>query len=561
MQNPRQSTTDEGKSRCDFLYQCIQERVFVPASKERSVTPDGRESEWLFDFRQVTLLPAFIDTLAEEFWERFKELHPFQVGGVEVAAVPIVAAIVMKSVQKGQPVNGFFIRKSRKKSGLLRMVEGQIGAESIILVDDLMHTGASLLRQVEIIERLGKKVHTIFTILRFRDESCYAAFEERGIAVVSLFALNDFSRVLPVKNLTPVEMVPVPRPFRVRWRFAGARPNFFYVLPKSRPALDERCLYFGIDQGLFVALDRLTGQEVWTYRVLFGSAGKYIFSSPALWRDLVFFGAYDGNLYALDRTTGKRVWVFSDADWIGSSPAVAADLGIVFIGLEFGLFRKQGGVAAVAASTGKKIWSYSLPGLTHASPAYSAKFGMVVCGSNDGSFSAWKATTGVLFWQVKTGGPIRYGAAFDEARGLVFVGSEDGLLYAIAVQTGTIVYTYPVGFGMYSTPLVVGDIVIAASLDKNVYGINAVSGVERWRFTTRGRIFASPVLYRGSIYVGSNDGCLYELDPQTGKNTAVFQATERITNAVVADERTGDIFLPTFANEVYCLKRTEDSNL
>lgn len=542
--------------RIDFLRQEICEKVFIPARKERSVTPDGRDSEWLFDFRRVTLEPYFIDALAEEFWERFEKEYPLQVGGVEVAAVPIVSAIVMKSVQKGKAVNGFFIRKSRKKTGLLRMIEGQVTGEKIILVDDLMNTGNSLLRQVEIIEQLGKKVDTVFLILRFRDEAFYDEFRKRGIAVVSLFELNDFSNTLEVKNIVPQSAKPVPRPFQVVWRYAGKKPNFFYVVPKSRPALDDRRLYLGMDDGFFTAIDRATGLTVWTYRILFGSAGKYIFSSPALWGGVVFFGAYDGNVYALDSQTGKRKWVFMEADWIGSSPVVAEDLGIVYVGLEFGLLNKHGGIAAIDASTGSKIWDYQLPGLTHASPAYSRRLRIVVCGSNDGSFSAWNAKTGALLWQIKTGGAIRYGAAFHETLDLVFVGSEDGLLYAINARTGEVVFTFPMRFGMYSTPLVVGDLVIAASLDKNVYCVDALSGLEKWRFATRGRVFASPVWHQGVIYVGSNDGCLYELDIQTGSNSALFQATERITNAITVDKDTGEIFLPTFANEVYCLTKS-----
>lgn len=546
-----------GGNNLAFLREQIEARVFTPASKERAVTPSGSEAEWLFDFRKVMLEPQFLDTVAEVFWERFGDQYPFQVGGVEVAAVPMIAAIVMKSVQKGQPVNGFFIRKSRKKTGLLRMIEGEITAEKIILVDDLIHTGDSLLRQIEIIERLGKKVTAIFTILRFRNESFYSAFTERGINITTLFELNDFSETLGVKNLFPLEVTPPPRPFQVRWRYVGVKPNFFYVVPKSRPALDSERVYVGNDDGTFVALRRDTGAVVWTYQVPFGSAGKYIFSSPAVHRGIVYFGAYDGNLYALDCQTGKRQWVFMEADWIGSSPAVAPDVGLLFIGLEFGLWKKHGGLAALDLASGKKVWEHSLPGLTHASPTYSSRFGLVVCGSNDGSFSAWEAKTGKLLWQIMTGGPIRYGADFHEKRGLVLVGSEDGFLYAVSVRTGEVSFTFPLGFGMYSTPLVVGDAVIASSLDKNIYSIDVVTGLEQWRFTTRARVFASPVLMNGVIYIGSNDGCLYELDPQSGNCTGMFQATERITNAVTVDEATGEIFLPTFANEVYCLKKED----
>jgi len=82
---------------------------------------------------------------------------------------------------------------------------------------------------------------------------------------------------------------------------------------------------------------------------------KLIFSSPCLVENkYICFGAYDGNLYLLDKETSKRKWVFMEADWIGSSPCHAKDLDLIFVGMEYGLWKKQGGVTAIYADTGEK---------------------------------------------------------------------------------------------------------------------------------------------------------------------------------------------------------------
>jgi outer membrane protein assembly factor BamB len=44
-----------------------------------------------------------------------------------------------------------------------------------------------------------------------------------------------------------------------------------------------------------------------------------------------------------------------------------------------------------------------------------------------------------------------------------------------------------------------------------------------WKFRTGGKVFSSPAVYEGSVYVGSNDGRLYALDAATGALRWKFQ--------------------------------------
>ena len=110
----------------------------------------------------------------------------------------------------------------------------------------------------------------------------------------------------------------------------------------------KKISYFGSDSGYFWALRQSDGSVAWKFKVGYPVNGKSIFSTPAIDDEKVYFGSYDGNVYALDKSSGRLSWKFGDADFVGSSPALAPDLGLLFIGLEFGLFRKQGGIAAIS---------------------------------------------------------------------------------------------------------------------------------------------------------------------------------------------------------------------
>ena len=327
----------------DDLREAIRKHAFVQAKRGAVIGGNertGKRSEWLFDFRALILQPKWLDRYAEIFWEHYASKYPFQVCGMETAGIPLVAAIVMKSVARGTPVNGFYIRKSRKRQDLMKQVEGTPTDEPVIIVDDLINFGGTKEKQIKILEEAGKKVLEIFVLLRFRDVSAYGFAALRGIAVSSLFSLPDFN--LPLLSAQAPE---TPRDsFEIVWHFKGAPASFHLVVQKSAPVLAAERVFFGADTGTFYALDQKNGEIVWQFEAGKHPEGKGILSTPAVHGGVVYFGAYDGNVYALDAKTGAKKWVNRDTDWIGSSPSLAPDLDLLFIGLEFGLWRKRGGI-------------------------------------------------------------------------------------------------------------------------------------------------------------------------------------------------------------------------
>lgn len=542
------------ENRQDILKKIIEDDVLVSKDKEQIISKSQTESSWLFDFRRVFLNPHHIDLIAEIFWDTYKDKYPFQVCGLEVAAIPLVTAIVMKSVQKGKPVNGFFIRKSRKKDGLMKMFEGTVTDDNIIIVDDLINSGKSVMRQLTAIDAIGKKVSDVFTIMHYRELEYYYFLKERDITLHSIFPITtfniDFKKFKPKKFIGDI--------FKTEWYFKSNNPSYFYVVQKSTPALDADKVYFGSDSGNFWALNQKDGSVAWKYKVGFHPKGKSIFSAPAIFNDTVYFGSYDGNVYALDTQTGKKKWVFMEADWVGSSPCIASDIDTLFIGLEFGLINKRGGIIALDLKTGKKKWEDTTSQYTHCSPAYLASEKIVVVGSNDSTVYAYNAKGGKLLWKLQTHGEIKASFAFDEKRKTVLFGSFDGQLYIVDIRTGKIIHTHQTEFGIYSTPIVYKDNVYFTSLDKRLYSINLKNNTLNWYFQTKGRVFASPTVINDKLYVGSNDGRLYELDPSTGEKLGFIQVSERITNKVVYNESTERFFLLTFANELYCLSRNKE---
>lgn len=551
---------DRSKLRSD-LYAQISQHSILHQCTHLPLTTYTPGSTWVFDFKHHLLSSETLEATSTLLWSEIKKFGPVQICGLETTAIALVAGVVLKAQQDGVHTNGFYIRKSRKKNDLQKIIEGAVRDEPIVIVDDILNHGKSKVQQIELLESIGKKVIAVAVVMRYRDRAYYRYLNEKGIEIISIFSTDDFpqtgglEQLAKEQRIAPKELIV---PWNVQWHFASSDPYLGLVVPKSGPVIDDERLYFGADNGIFWALNQKDGTVAWKFQTLFGSKKKRILSTPALHNGTVYFGAYDGNVYALDAQTGTKKWIYMDADWVGSSPVVATDLNTVFVGLEFGLWKKQGGIVALDAATGKKKWSHTIETLVHSSPAYSPAYRTVIIGSAGGTINAYNAKTGAARWNFAAKGAMRRGFALDEKRGVVCFGSEDGCIYALDIKTGALKYKIATMSAVDSTPLVHSGFLYVGSTDKRVYCIDLTNGSVKWAQWTGGRVFASPVMIEGSLFIGSNDGRLYELNPTTGEEISFFQATERIVNAPAYNPTTRMFFVPTHANEIYCLKRKEE---
>lgn len=534
------------------LYNLIVRDVYTNAHLQSDVNNFRPKIEWVMDFKGVALQATFLKLFCEQFYNQVLKDNTLviQVAGMESGALPLLAALVLTYPERIK--SSFYFRKSRKKHDLVKQIEGEYNPHlPVILVDDVLNSASTMQKQIAILESLGTKPAGVFSVIRFRDVAYYAHIFGPDITVYSLFELNDFSRDLPIKNLEFEKQVKSEMFNRYKpvWKVTFGPANHYDVLPKSAPALVKDRIFMGTDQGALMCLESGSGDKIWEYKTQFTAMSKGIYSSPVVFEDCVYFGAYDGNVYCLDVATGKSNWVCFEGDYVGSSPCVAPDLGLVFVGLEFGLFKKRGGVIALEAKSGKVAWvDRDISDFVHASPAYSQKFRLVVCGSNNGTFYAFDAKSGKRKWEFKTGGDIRYKAAFDEERGLVLVGSLDGTLYALNIADGSLYHEFKARSGFYSTPVMYENLVIIGSLDKVIYAFDVVAQQKVWSFETGGRIFASGLVQNRALYIGSNDGVVYELNAKTGECVGKLQLTERIVNQILATDTA--LYIPTHANEL-----------
>ena len=155
------------------------------------VLASGKTSTYYIDSKKALFNSLVIDLLGELFWEIISQLNPDAIGGLEVGAIPITAATLVKSQQHGVSLEGFFVRKKAKEHGSKQRIEGVLAPGSkVIIVDDVLTTGGSAMEAVEEVEKIGCKVVAVVCIV----DRLQGAREliEPHCPFIPLFTIRDF---------------------------------------------------------------------------------------------------------------------------------------------------------------------------------------------------------------------------------------------------------------------------------------------------------------------------------------------------------------------------------
>ena len=108
------------------------------------------------------------------------------IGGLTMGADPIAYAISFASATTMNPLRAFTVRKEAKVHGTGKLVEGPfLAGDSVVIIEDVITTGASALRAAQSVEDAGGTVAGILALVD-RQEGGYEALTAAGYRVSSL---------------------------------------------------------------------------------------------------------------------------------------------------------------------------------------------------------------------------------------------------------------------------------------------------------------------------------------------------------------------------------------
>lgn len=146
------------------------------------------------------------------------------------------------------------------------------------------------------------------------------------------------------------------------------------------------------------------------------------------------------------------------------------------------------------------------PTYTHLGVAYTA--------SADGYVSALDVNTGRQKWRTLTG----KGAVVSQASGIgvVWVGSQDGTIYVINTDSGKVTHTYPAKGAVNSAPLSVLGSAYFGTSKGILYALefDSIGGAPvslSWNFKANGAIVGTPVASGDAFFTATASGTVYQV--------------------------------------------------
>jgi orotate phosphoribosyltransferase len=174
------------------LLELLRTRAFA---EREVVLSSGHKSNFYVDCKQVSLDAEGALLIGELFHAAIDELAPdaVAVGGLTLGADPLATATSVVSFQHGRPRAAFIVRKEPKGHGTGQWIEsaGLAAGAPVVIVEDVVTTGASTLRAIERARGAGLRVlHALGLVDRL--EGGREAVVASEVPLTTLFTRKDF---------------------------------------------------------------------------------------------------------------------------------------------------------------------------------------------------------------------------------------------------------------------------------------------------------------------------------------------------------------------------------
>ena len=172
----------------------LRDRQYILAS--------GESSDVYIDARLATLHPEGSFLISSIFLEEIAKRENVAAVGCawSVGGASIVSAVIAKSFTENKPLDGLIVRTGNKTYGTEKIIEGNLNGlfvegnipsgRNVILVEDVVNTGKSILKAIDHLKKQNVNVCSIFSVVD-RGKETKKMFKQKGYEFFSIFKLDD----------------------------------------------------------------------------------------------------------------------------------------------------------------------------------------------------------------------------------------------------------------------------------------------------------------------------------------------------------------------------------
>jgi len=178
------------------LLNLIKERALFSGPRKLS---SGKMSNCYIDGKLITCDPEGLYLTGKIILSMLGQEKIDAIGGMTLGADPIASAVGVISYLEKRPIKVFIVRSVQKDHGMGKLIEGHLQKGwNVVVVDDVVTTGGSVLRAIKAVEEAGGNVKKVIAIVD-RLEGAREALAEKNIPLQSIFTKDDvdFSSKIP----------------------------------------------------------------------------------------------------------------------------------------------------------------------------------------------------------------------------------------------------------------------------------------------------------------------------------------------------------------------------
>jgi orotate phosphoribosyltransferase len=158
----------------------------------------GRNSKFYFNCKPVTLSSDGASLVADAFLDKLALLPETvtAVGGRTLGADPIVGAMMMRALERGQRLEGFYVREKQKSHGTKELIaNAPPPGTKVVIVDDVVTTGKSAIEAIEAARNAGCIVVGVIVLMDRQEEGGAENIRKLVPAYHAVCTRQDFSKI------------------------------------------------------------------------------------------------------------------------------------------------------------------------------------------------------------------------------------------------------------------------------------------------------------------------------------------------------------------------------